>query len=432
MNSHLKHVEKAVCFYFQVHQPYRLRDISFFENEPEKIFDGPEGSRNEDIFNKVADKCYLPATKMFLHLAKTVPDFRVAYSLSGVFLEQCEEYPEKGTEVLDLFKKLVDTGKCEILSETYYHSLSYLYSKEEFTRQIHMHKKKVKELFGVTPKVFRNTELIYRNDIGEFIRQMGFEGMISEGWDHYLHGTSPHFVRHAKQPCELHGEDSKIAQDRAFSKKQKEVLPLLLKSYQLSDDVAFRFGNKEWESYPLTTKTYADWLADAEGETINLFMDYETIGEHQWEDTGIFQFFEHLPAELKKRGITFRTPSETIEKCNMHGEYDVPHFLSWADSERNLSAWAENDLQDSALEELSHLEGMLHDFQKKRTKEAKELVDLFGKLQTSDHMYYMCTKYWSDGDVHKYFSPYDSPYEAYISFMNTVRVLRARIEASKK
>lgn len=419
--------KKSVCFYFQVHQPYRLRDISFFEDSPQDIFLGPKNCTNKEVFEKVAEKCYLPATKMFLHLCKKYPEFRVAFSLSGVFIEQCEAFGEKGKKVLSLFQELSKTGQCEFLAETYSHSLSFLYSKQEYAEQIREHGKKIKELFGQTPTIFRNTELIYRDDIGEYIRQMGFEGMICEGWDYYLHESNPHTVRHA-MPCHINGEETKIAKKYSVSKKRKEVLPLLLKSYQLSDDIAFRFGNKQWKEFPITTKKYADWLENVYGDTINLFMDYETIGEHQWEDTGIFQFFEHLPAELKKRNIGFRTPSETIAELQMGAEYAVSDFLSWADSERNLSAWVENDLQHSALEELSFLEKSLHKYKKSRKKEIKKLLDLFKKIQTSDHLYYMSTKYWSDGDVHKYFSPYDSPYEAYISFMNTVRYMRKEIE----
>lgn len=419
---------KNICFYFQVHQPYRLREVSFFEDDPQDMFAGPPDYLNVDIFNKVADKCYLPATKLFLHLAETDPDFRVSYSLSGVFLEQCEQYPEKGKEVLDLFKRLYDTGRCEFLAETYSHSLTYLYSKQEFAEQIKMQMAKLKQLFGAVPTVFRNTELIYRNDVGEFIRQMGFKGMVCEGWDQYLHGSSPHFVRRA-HPAELHPEDAKIAKKYAVSKKPVNELPLLLKSYRLADDVAFRFGNKQWNEWPMTTGKYAQWLGIAEGETINLFMDYETIGEHQWEDTGIFQFFEHLPKELKHHNIGFRTPSETITHAELHGVYDVPHFLSWADTERDLSAWLENDLQHDALEELSRVEGMLHEYKASTDPYVLHLLDTFRKLSTSDHLYYMCTKYWSDGDVHKYFSPYGSPYEAYICFMNAMRVLQQRVRA---
>jgi alpha-amylase len=419
--------KKSVCFYFQVHQPYRLREVSFFEDNPQNIFEGPPNYKNEDIFNKVADKCYIPATKLFLHLVKTNPNFRVAYSLSGIFLEQCEQYGEKGKEILELFKSLAKTGQCEFLAETYYHSLSYLFSKQEFSEQILMQIKKIEDLFGIVPRIFRNTELIYRNDIGEFIRQMGFSGIVSEGWDRYLHGSSPHYVRTAKQ-VPIHPEDEKIAKKFSISKKRKKPLPMLLKSYQLSDDVAFRFSNKSWQEWPVTADKYATWLKSAEGETINLFMDYETIGEHQWDDTGIFHFFEHLPNELKRRNIGFRTPSETIKELSLHGEYDVPEFLSWADSERNLSAWVENSLQESALEELTRAEHMLHKYKATKNNNCNKILDDFRKLQTSDHLYYMCTKYWSDGDVHKYFSPYESPYEAYISFMNAMRVLQTKIK----
>lgn len=416
---------KAVCLYFQVHQPFRLREVSFFEDHPQDIFRGPDEYKNEDIFNKVADKCYLPATKLFLHLAETRPEFRVSFSLSGVFLEQCDRFPQKGKEILHLFKKLSETGKCEFLSETYAHSLSFLYSKEEYAEQILLHRKEIEERFGQKPTVFRNTELIYRNDIGEFIRQMGYSGMIVEGWDHYLHGSNPHDVRVAV-PTEIHHDEEEIAKKYAISKKLQKPLPLLLKSYQFSDDVAFRFGNKGWEEWPLTTGKYATWLDAVYGETINLFMDYETIGEHQWEDTGIFSFFEHLPHELAARNIGFRTPSETIAQCEHRAEYNVPHFLSWADTERDLSAWLENGIQHSALEELGRLEKSIHGLKNSKKPEAKELIDAFRKIQTSDHLYYMCTKYWSDGDVHKYFSPYESPYEAYITFMNAMRSLHSR------
>jgi alpha-amylase len=222
---------------------------------------------------------------------------RCIQSFGGIF-RTMRTIPRKRKTSLELFARLAKTGRCEFLAETYYHSLSYLFSKQEFAEQIHMQMNKVKELFGHTPKIFRNTELIYRNDLGEFIRQMGFHGVVAEGWDHYLHGSSPHYVRQTK-PCDIHSEDKKIAKEFAIQKRPKKHMPMLLKSYQLSDDVAFRFSNQGWKEWPLTADKYASWLDSAEGETINLFMDYETIGEHQWEDTGIFYFFEHLPEEVK-------------------------------------------------------------------------------------------------------------------------------------
>ncbi|MBI5414184.1 polysaccharide deacetylase family protein [Candidatus Peregrinibacteria bacterium] len=415
---------KRVCLYFQVHQPYRLAECSFFKKRGEvDHFAGPEKYRNRDIFEKVARKCYIPATKLFLELVKKYPEFRVSYSISGVFLEQCEEYQELGKEILDLFRKLAETGQVEFFAETYFHSLSFLYSKEEFAEQIKLHMKKIKQLFGYTPKVFRNTEFIYNNEIGEFIRQMGFKGMLVEGWDHFLRGQNPHEILGA-YPVPIHPEDTKIAQTFSLSKKSEKVLPLLLKNYKLSDDLAFRFSDRNWSEYPLNAPKFATWIDQIYGETINLFMDYETIGEHQWEDTGIFEIFRHLPEELLKRNIGFHTPSEAIKHLPIRGTYDVPHYLSWADTERNLSAWLENDIQKSALEALSECEKLFHPHKKSRKKEVQKLLHDFRKMQTSDHLYYMSTKYWNDGDVHKYFSAFESPYEAYIHFMNTLRMMK--------
>lgn len=419
---------KSICFYFQVHQPYRLSDCSFFHTHGQiNHFEGPEKFRNKDVFEKVARKCYLPATELFLELLKKYPEFRVSFSLSGVFLEQCQEYPELGKKVLKLFQKIAKTGRAEFLAETYFHSLSFLYSKQEYAEQIHMHSRKIEELFGVTPKVFRNTELIYNNELAEFIRQMGYQGMIAEGWDHYLDGETPN-VLHAAKPVFLNEDDFAIAKSYKIQGEIQNPLPLLLKNYKLSDDLAFRFGNKGWEEYPLDAPKFAAWLDAEPGETINLFMDYETIGEHQWEDTGIFEIFRHLPEHMLKRNIGFHTPSEAIERLTHSKHYDVHHYLSWADSERDLSAWLENDIQKSALDELTKMEQLFHPHKSSDKKELQALLHDFRKMQTSDHLYYMCTKYWSDGDVHKYFSAYDSPYEAYINFMNTLRLLKKQLE----
>ncbi len=419
--------QKSVCLYFQVHQPYRLSECSFFCDQIDDFFIGPKGYKNEDIFNKVADKCYLPATSLLLDLVKKYPDFKIAFSLSGVFLEQCEQYSKKGSKIIKLFQKLAKTGQVEFLAETYYHSLAFLYSKFEFAEQIKLHQKKIKKLFGITPKIFRNTELIYSNQIAEFIRQMGFKGMLAEGWDTHLKMKSPNHLRIAKKIF-LEEKKFKIAEKYRIRKKIEEELPVLLKNYKLSDDIAFRFSNTSWNEHPLFIEKFAHWLTHAEGETINLFMDYETIGEHQWEETGIFDFFKALPKELKNNNIGFHTPSEAIKKLKPIDEYDVHNYLSWADSERDISAWAENDIQKSALEELLNMEKALNPYLKSRKPEIKKIIDNFRKMQTSDHLYYMCTKYWNDGDVHKYFSPYESPYEAYINFMNNLRLLKKNLE----
>lgn len=428
MKKTLTTEKKSVCFYFQVHQPYRLSECSFFCDPKSKdFFKGPQDFENEAVFNKVADKCYLPATEMLLELVKNNPEFKISFSFSGVFLEQCEQFAEKGRQVLDLFRELIKTGRVEILAETYYHSLAFLYSKLEFSEQIKLHAKKIKELFGVKPKVFRNTELIYSNEIAEFVRQMGYQGMLAEGWDEHMQIKNPNHLRIAKNIL-LNEKDFKIAQKHAISKKIPEHLPVLLKNYKLSDDIAFRFSNHSWNEHPLFIEKFAHWLEKAEGETINLFMDYETIGEHQWEETGIFNFFRALPAELAKKNIGFHTPSEAIKKLQAKEEYDVHYYLSWADSERDISAWVENDIQRSALEEISNLEKIISPYRQSKNKKIQKILNDFRKLQTSDHFYYMCTKYWNDGDVHKYFSPYDSPYEAYITFMNTVRAFKKELE----
>lgn len=407
---------KTVCFYFQVHQPYRLRQYNFMEiGDKNAYFDD---HKNKEIFRKVAEKCYLPANKVFLDLLKKHPEFRISFSFSGVFLEQAEVW---GQDVLDSFRALVDTGQVEILSETYHHSLSFLYSKLEFAEQVTIHRKKVKELFGVLPKVFRNTELIYNNELGNFVHEMGFKGILAEGADHILEWRTPNHLYHIKHH-DLPPELEEIAKKHSISKaKKKGPMSLLLKNYKLSDDIAFRFSNKGWKEYPLTACKFAAWVDAADGETVNLFMDYETFGEHQWEDTGIFNFLSHLPAELLKRNVGFQTPSETIKALEHKAEMDMHLPVSWADMERDLSAWLGNDIQEAALKEIYRVEHRLrkHGRNLKRTQR-QELFNTWRRLQTSDQFYYMCTKYWADGDVHKYFSPYDSPYDAYIAFMNVL------------
>jgi alpha-amylase len=421
--------DKSVCFYFQVHQPYRLSKCNVFEvGAKEDYFTGPAAYENKAIFEKVAHKCYLPANAVILELLKKHPEFRVSYSFSGVFLEQCLEYGEIGKQVLESFQAIVATGQAEVLCETYYHSLSWLYSKKEFAEQIIKHKKLIYRLFGKRSMVFRNTELIYSSEIAEFIHEMGFKGILAEGWDYYLGWKSPNYV-YRPEKVELHPEDKKIAKKYATNKTPAKEMALLLKNYKLSDDIAFRFSNKGWTEWPLDTDKYAAWVDAAEGDTINLFMDYETFGEHQWEDTGIFEFMRYLPAALLRRNIGFKTPSETIKAHKPVGEVHVPHLMSWADMERDLSAWVSNPMQESALKRIFDLEAMVtKTVGKLKKKEAEDLQNVFRKLQTSDHFYYMCTKYWNDGDVHAYFSCYESPYDAYITYMNTLNDFEKKIE----
>ncbi len=422
----MKNPNKTICFYFQVHQPYRLAKRRVFDDHEQDYFEGPVNFENKKIFEKVAYKCYLPANALMLELLEKYPEFKISYSLSGVFLEQCLEYGETGKAVLDSFKKLFATGRAEILSETYYHSLSWLYSKEEFAHQIKKHADLAYRLFRKKPQVFRNTELIYNNEIAEFIREMGYKGILAEGWDHYLEWRSPNHL-HQPKSVELHPEDRKIAQGNRIRKTLPKDFTLLLKNYKLSDDIAFRFSNKGWAEWPLTTDKYAAWLDAADGETINLFMDYETFGEHQWEDTGIFEFMRHLPEYCFERQIGFKTTSETIKAYQPVGEIDVPYLMSWADMERDLSAWLSNPLQESALRRVFELERQI---KPNLAKLSDGTVHDWRRLQTSDHFYYMCTKYWSDGDVHAYFSPYDSPYEAYITYMNTLHHFEKKVADS--
>ncbi len=391
-----------LCFYFQVHQPFRMRKYSIFDiGKSKEYFDD---KKNIEVLAKVARKCYLPANKVMLELLEKHPEFRISYSFSGVFLEQCESW---APDVLSSFKKLIDTGRVEVLSETYYHSLAYLFSKEEFKEQVKKHRETVKRLFGVEPRVFRNTELIYNNEIAKFVEDMGYDGILAEGWDSILGWRSPNFV---------------------YRPKTTNKIKLLLKNYRLSDDIAFRFSNRGWSEWPLTTEKFSQWVNayNGNGEVINLFMDYETFGEHQWEDTGIFEFMRHLPEEiLKNPDNHFKTPSEVIDSFPVRDEIDCHHMISWADMERDLSAWLGNRIQQSSINRLYSMEKSI------KEKGDPELLELWRKLQTSDHFYYMCTKWFNDGDVHKYFNPYDSPYDSFINFMNILNDLTLRMKKSE-
>lgn len=387
----------SVCFYFQVHQPMRLRHYTVFDND-DRYFD--EG-RNAAICKKVAAKCYLPANRTLLRLIQQHKGrFKVAYSLTGVLLEQLERY---SPEVLSTFHALAKTGCVEFLAETYYHSLSFLYSRQEFIDQVRKQMALVHDLFGQTPKVFRNTELIYNNDLAQLIEAMGcFDAILTEGADQILGYRSSNFV---------------------YRPKGCRQLKMLLKNYSLSDDIAFRFSNRYWAEWPLTAEKFSRWVnaVNGNGHVVNLFMDYETLGEHQWADTGIFDFMRRLPEEiLRHPDNDFKTPSEVAASYEPVGTIDVPHVISWADTERDLSAWLGNPMQSNAIHELYRLEKRI-----KRANDERILAD-WRKLQVSDHFYYMCTKHFSDGDVHKYFNPYDSPYDSYINYMNVLDHLERR------
>lgn len=398
----------SVCFYFQVHQPYRVRKYSIFDiGKNEDYFSDPSETKrnNIKILKKVADKCYLPANAVLLELLERHPEFRFSFSFSGVFLEQCEEY---APEILESFKKLIDTGRVEVLSETYYHSLAFLYSRGEFREQVRLHREKIKKLFGVTPKVFRNTELTYNNELAKEVESLGYIGILAEGADHVLGWRSPNFL---------------------YKPVNTEKIVVLTKNYKLSDDLAFRFSNRDWKEWPLDVPRYTQWINanNGNGHTINLFMDYETFGEHQWADTGIFEFLRHFPSEvLKHPDNNFKTPSEVVASYSPAGDFDVPNIMSWADLERDLSAWLGNEIQHSAINKIYSLGHRIL-----KTKDEK-LIHKWRKLQTSDHFYYMCTKWFSDGDVHKYFNPYESPYDAFINYMNVLQDLELRLEKYEK
>ncbi len=416
----------SVVFYFQVHQPYRLRRYSVFDVD-HFYFDQ---TKNGEICRKVADKCYRPTTQMILDLVKRHQGrFKVSYAITGVVLEQMAEFCP---DVIDIFKRLADTGCCEFIGETYFHSLSFLYSREEFTQQVDMHTAKIQELFGQTPKVFRNTELIYNNDLAHFVSTMTTKdgkprwlGGICEGVDPILGYRSPNYLYRPPHT------GNTTPSGKPFS--------ILLKNYRLSDDIAFRFGNRGWTEWPLTAEKFAKWVNQINGDGFlcNLFMDYETFGEHQWADTGIFKFLDAMPEKVFDSNPgqnDFATPSEALQRYEPVGFYDVPHVISWADTERDLSAWLGNAMQSNALNEIYRLErlvkqryaAMLARSNDADKHEAYHLLNDWRKLTTSDHFYYMSTKYWADGDVHKYFSPYESPYDAYINYMNVLDNLRSR------
>ena len=391
----------SVCFYFQVHQPYRVRPYGIFDIGSKHDYFNAE--MNREICRKVAANCYLPANALMLELLRKHPEFKVSYSISGITLEQFAEY---APEVLTSFKRLYATGRVEFLAETYYHSLSSLFDQKEFKAQVAAHAKALKDLLGVKkPRVFRNTELIYSDAIADAVKGMGFAGMLAEGTEKILGRRSPNFVYHAGKA-------------RNFK--------LLLKNFKLSDDIAFRFSNKGWDQYPLDAAKFARWLRALKGDTVNLFMDYETIGEHQWKDSGIFAFFKELPAAvLKDPKASFLTPSETLAAYPSAGAVSAPEPVSWADAERDLSAWLGNPMQDATAAWIYRLGRQV------TASKDRALLDTWRKLQTSDHFYYMCTKFWSDGDVHKYFSIYDSPQDSYMIMNNVLTDFELRLKKFK-
>ena len=390
---------KTICLYFQVHQPFRFRRYRFFDiGESHYYYDD---FSNESIMKKVAGRCYLPANKLMLELIEKYGDrFRITYSITGIALDQFELY---APEVLESFRKLAATGQVEFLAETYSHSLVSLTDPDEFRSQVAEHSQRIESLFGIKPGVFRNTELVYSDDIGALVADMGYEAMLTEGAKHILGWKSPNYLYY------------NVVNPR---------LKILLRNFKLSDDISFRFSNRGWSEWPLTADKYAGWLKsiDKKEEIINLFMDYETFGEHQWAETGIFEFLRAFPAAVfKHKEFSFSTPSEVAATLQPVAPIHVPYPISWADEERDLSAWLGNDMQNEAFGKLYSLRELV-----KGTSDMELMTD-WRYLQVSDHFYYMSTKFFSDGEVHKYFNPYESPYDAFMNYMNVLSDFTGRV-----
>ena len=386
-------MKKSICLYFQVHQPTRLRLYRFFDIGKDSHY--YDDFANRTILKRIAQKCYLPMNELLLEAIKESKGaFKVAFSITGSALEQFDRY---APEVIDSFRRLAETGSVEFLCETYYHSLASLISPAEFKHQVEKHQAAIEQYFGVKPVCFRNTELIYSDAIGDAVYELGFKTMLTEGARHIMGWRSPNYI---------------------YTDDIQPKLKLLLRNYQLSDDLAFRFSDRGWENWPLTAEKYVDWLkssvADG-GDIINLFMDYETFGEHQNAQSGIFDFMRALPRTVLADGtFEFVTPARAARKHKAIDSLSVPEAISWADEERDVTAWLGNELQNDAFAKLYGLT------EKLSILNDPVLWSDFGHLQESDHLYYMCTKFFSDGEVHKYFNPYDTPYEAFINYMNVL------------
>ncbi len=396
---------RSIVLYLHMHQPYRLKKYSIFSVGHDHDYwnekDWYAGTNNERIFKKVADKSYRPMLARLEKCLKEYQGFKFSLSITGTFIEQAQRW---APDIIETLQRICRTGRVEIVAETYYHSLAFFFDKKEFEAQVLKHQEVVRDLFNVETQVFRNTELAYNDDLAKWADSFGMKGLIAEGWDKILEWRSPNFV-YRPEGC----------------KNTK----LLLKNYRLSDDIAFRFSDKNWAEWPLTVDKYIQWLeaATLRGPLINLFMDFETFGENIWEDTGIFEFFEHLIYRWDRdQENNFMTVSEACDSDEPKGELSMPWTVTWADTERDLSAWLGNSMQHEALQALYEMRNEVLE-----TKD-KKLIEDWRRLSTSDHPYYMCTKYFNDGDVHAYFSPYDSPYDAFLYFMNALRDMKERLE----
>jgi alpha-amylase len=384
--------------YFEVHQPMRLNHFSVFNIGADHASKSNYFNQklNHEIFEKVSKKCYLPTNNLLLNLINEFDGkFRLSFSITGTFVDYCEQFMPS---VIDSFKELFATGAVDLIEETYFHSLSSLYDNlDEFEEQVKMHRQMIKRIFNYEPKVFRNTEAIYDNRIAKKVGDMGYKGIITEGTEKVLNWRSPNYIY---TPVNAN-------------------IKVLLRNYSLSDDVGFRFSSRNWSGFPLTADKYAGWMSQADGDLVNLFMDYETFGEHQWTETGIFDFLNHLPREvLRHEHLDFVTVSEAVDRYQTVGEIDVPWAISWADEDRDVSTWLGNDMQVACFNELKNIGRKL-----KETGN-NDLISTWRRLQTSDHLYYVSTKGFEDGNVHAYFSHYDSPYDGFINYMNVLQDLK--------
>ncbi len=395
-------MKQAIVLYLHAHQPYRVRPYGIFDVAERHDYFDDEGQRdtnNRRVLEKVVAKSYMPTNAMLLRLLERYPEFRISLSITGTLLEQLEKW---SPQTLKSFQELIATGRVELVGETYHHSLAFFYSLAEFETQLTMHADKLYQLFGVRPTSFRGTELAYNNDVAVWAERQGYKAVLAEGWDKVLGWRSANYV---------------------YRPKGTQNIRLLTKNYRLSDDIAFRFSDRTWSEWPMTAEKFVHWVRsiDDKATNYNLFMDYETFGEHQWAESGIFEFLHKLPEEwLKFENTTFATVSEIAESEPVD-EIDAPETITWADTERDLSAWLGNDMQQEAINLVYKLHGLVL-----QTGDWA-LIEDWRRLTTSDHFYYMCTKWFSDGDIHAYFSPYESPYEAFIAYMNVIRDMKVRL-----
>ena len=391
-------MKKSICLYFQVHQPTRLRQYRFFDIGKDSHY--YDDFTNRTILKRIASHCYIPMNNLLLELAgRYGSDFKVTFSITGSALEQFDRY---APEVTESFRKLARTGCVEFLAETYYHSLASLASQSEFKHQVEKHSRAIEDHFGVKPTAFRNTELVYSDAVGKQVFDLGYKVMLTEGARHILGWKSPDYV---------------------YSNPECSQLKLLLRNYSLSDDIAFRFSDRGWQDWPLTAEKFVSWLDPAEGEIVNIFMDYETFGEHQKASSGIFDFMRYLPEAVLSDGrFEFTTPTLAARKHKAVSPIEVPDAISWADEERDVTAWLGNELQQDAFNKL------YGQAEKLALVNDPVLWEDFGHLQESDHLYYMSTKFFSDGEVHRYFNPYSTPYEAFINYMNVLSDFIIRID----